>query len=289
MSPEMGVIGVGKVGGALARLLTARGYRVTAVYSRDAGRGKALAADVGARRVDAPAEVVAQAELTLLTVPDDAIAGIVGGLVGAGAAAGGAEQARGVIHTSGAHSLDVLAALAARGLMTGSLHPSFPFSAAGSADGGLSGVGFALEADSDRLRGWLHEMVAALGGRALVIPPGGKALYHAALVIASNYTVTLYAVAQRILAQIGADEATAAAALNPLLAATAENIARLGIPDALPGPLVRGDAGTIVAHLRALDELDPAAAALYRALAEVTLPLAEARGVDAAALRRILE
>ncbi len=149
-----------------------------------------------------------------------------------------------------------LAALAERGVQVGSLHPAYPFADVDTAISGLPGSTFAVEAQDEPLRSWLFEIVAALDGRALAIPPGGKAIYHAALVIASNYTVTLYALAESLLTGLGADKAAADAALDALLAGTVENLKAQGVPDALTGPLVRGDVGTIAAHLAALGAVD---------------------------------
>jgi predicted short-subunit dehydrogenase-like oxidoreductase (DUF2520 family) len=120
------------------------------------------------------------------------------------------------------------------------------------------------------------------------VPPGSKALYHAALVIASNYTVTLYAAAERLLLSMGADRAAADAALNALVGVTVENLRRQGVPDALTGPLVRADVGTLAAHLRALRDADPALEEVYRALARLTYPLVEARGVSLDPIEHLL-
>ena len=67
----------------------------------------------------------------------------------------------------------------------------------------------------------------------------------------------------------------------------------LGLPNALTGPLARGDVGTIAKHLAALEECAPEMAHLYRHLARLTLPLAQEKGkLDDLAvnqLRRVLE
>lgn len=280
MTPALGVIGAGRVGGALARLLAARGWPVVAVASRSAEAARALAGAVGAEVVPDAPSVLARAELTLLTVPDDAIEGVAGRL---------AEQAvpgRAIAHTSGVNGAETLAPLAERGMRTGSLHPAFPFAGGETPD--LAGVFFAVEAEDPDLRRTLLELVAALGGRPLVIPAGGKAQYHAALAIASNFAVTLYAEAERLLTGLGIPREAADGALNGLLAGTVENLRQRGIPEALTGPLSRADAGTVRRHLRALDEADPELAALYVRLARRTLPLVRARGIDSEPLVRLL-
>ena len=182
----------------------------------------------------------------------------------------------------------VLAALAGRGAMTGSLHPAFPFASVEAAMAKLPGATFAIEATGEPLRGWLMEMVGALEGQFLEIRPGGKALYHAALAIASNYTVTLYGIAQNLLTDLGAEEKVAANALNALVGATVNNLAKQGIPEALTGPLARGDAGTIAAHLQALRRIDEKLAALYVGLARATYPILAARGIPTEYIEQIL-
>lgn len=219
-------------------------------------------------------------DLALLTVPDDTIEATAAVLAGF--------SGRAAIHTSGAHDATALNALAVRGVQVGSLHPAYPFADADSAVAGLSGAAFAVEAQDEPLLGWLLDMVAALDGHALRIAPGKKALYHAALVLASNYTVTLYAVAETLLTGLGADKATVDQALNALLAGTVENLRVQGVPDALTGPLVRLDAGTIAAHLRALGEVDVHLVEVYRQLGRLTYPLLRARGIAPEAVERLL-
>jgi predicted short-subunit dehydrogenase-like oxidoreductase (DUF2520 family) len=281
--PTLGVIGAGKVGMALARLFSARGYAVAAVWSRDAARSRVLANAVGAAAQAESEDVLRRADLTLLTVPDDAIARLAAHL------APFAVPEHGVVHTSGAHSAESLDALAVGGMRVGSLHPAFPFASVETALERLPGAAFAVEAEDERLRAWLLDMVRVLEGHALVIPTGEKARYHAALVLASNYTVTLYALAEQLLLSLDADWQSADAALNALVGATVENLRLQGVPDALTGPLVRADAGTVAAHLTALRAYEPEIAALYQQLARLTLPLVRARGVDTAGIEALLE
>jgi len=154
---------------------------------------------------------------------------------------------------------------------------------------GLAGASFAVEAESPQLQTWLEALVQALDGRLLRLPPDSKAAYHAALTLVSNYTVTLYAAAERLLLTLSDDRAAVDGALDALLAATVTNLRENGVPDALTGPLVRGDAGTIAAHLDTLGRHDPQLATVYRELALLTFPILRARDVPTQALEQVLE
>jgi predicted short-subunit dehydrogenase-like oxidoreductase (DUF2520 family) len=282
--PTLGIVGAGKAGSTLARLWSQRGYRITAVNSRTPEHMYLLAKKVDARAANSAIEVIAAADLTLFTVPDDVIvplsesvAEICGDLTG-----------KAIIHTSGSHGAESLNALANRGALTGGLHPAFPFADIETSIAKLPGATFALETSDARLRNWLYDLTMALDGRVLDIPHGKKALYHAALTVASNYAVTLYAQAQGILLSLGAERSTAEHALNVLVGATADNLRAKGIPDALTGALVRGDVGTVAAHIAALENYSPPLATLYIELARLTLPLLEARGVPLEAVQEIL-
>jgi predicted short-subunit dehydrogenase-like oxidoreductase (DUF2520 family) len=264
---------MGKVGVSLARLLHERGYRIAALYSRSTAKAAQLAQAVGAAPAVSPQAVIAQADLTLLTVPDDALDAVAGALTGA------SWDGRAVVHTSGVHSARTLDALRARGAETGSLHPAFPFASVEQALTTLPGATFAVEAQADHLRGWLTDIVSSLGGQVIMLTPDDKARYHAALVIASNYLVTLYDVAHTLLESVGASSDASAGALKALMQAALHNVAALGPVDALTGPLVRGDLGTVAAHLTALEDAPHAYRELYVQLARLTYPLLEKRGI----------
>ncbi|PJF40113.1 MAG: hypothetical protein CUN54_06460 [Phototrophicales bacterium] len=284
--PTLAFIGVGKVGTVLARLWSDNGYRVVALYNRTPQHAKTLAQYIDAPCTQSAIEAVQQADITLLTVADDTIESVANLLTQQ--ANGDNLKGKAIIHTSGAHGKDLLNALAHHGAMTGSLHPVFPFADVATAMQYLPGATFAVETDDAILQTWLTEMVTALQGNTMVIPPGQKSLYHCALTIASNYTVTLYAIAQTLLAELGADQQAADTALNTLLNATVNNLVEHGARDALTGALVRNDVGTIQAHLEALQEQDREVLEMYKQLARLTLPLVAARGVSIDALANLL-
>jgi len=143
----------------------------------------------------------------------------------------------------------------------------------------LDGITFGVTCEED-MRAWCAAFVADLGGQTRFITDEERALYHAALVMASNFTVALAGDAAEIL---GGHEI-----IVPLLRATVDNIERLGPDQALTGPVVRGDAGTVRAHLAALPPhlrevyVVNARRALARALASGRLDAQRARAIDEA-------
>lgn len=281
MKPSLSFIGAGKVGQTLAALWHQAGYEIVSVYSRSARNATALAKRTGAQIAGSSHEAAASATIVFLTVPDGAIVSV------AQEVAVGNWQGRAIVHTSGAASLDKLSAPFDAGAQVGTLHPAFPFADVDTSMQQLPGAAFATEASDLALAAQLSALVEALNGVEMRIPPGGKAVYHAALVIASNYTVTLYSVAERLFASLGAEPGASRVALNAIVQATVNNLVQVGVPWALTGPLTRADTGTVEAHLQALNDDEIRAA--YLQLARLTVPMLRERGVPLAAIERILQ
>jgi predicted short-subunit dehydrogenase-like oxidoreductase (DUF2520 family) len=116
--------------------------------------------------------------------------------------------------------------------------------------------------ETDDARAVAEWLASALGLRPFPLADADKPLYHAGAAMASNFLVTLYRAAARLMEETDAPPE----ALVPLMRRTIEN----GF--ALTGPIARGDWSTVEAHLRALEERAPDLAPLYRALAQATRP-----------------
>jgi predicted short-subunit dehydrogenase-like oxidoreductase (DUF2520 family) len=280
-------VGAGRVGTALAALLHARGVTVSGVSGRTLvdARRMALSAGLGRSTAREIADTVAVSSLVFLTVPDDAIAPLCQEI----AEAGGWRAGQGVVHCSGALPSSILQAAKNAGALVASFHPLQAFANFEAALSHMPGSTFALEGDAELVE-VLDSFVQLLGGTSLRVTAREKVLYHAAAVIASNYTVTLASLASDLLVGegIAPDANTALRYLMPLLRGTIDNLQTLGLPDALTGPLARGDIGTVRRHLEGLDECAPELAHLYRHLARLTLPLAEQKGrLDAATLEAL--
>ncbi len=255
---RVGIAGAGRVGGALAKALRSVGVDVVCVAKRDTlGR-------IGARATHV---IIAVSDRAIESVADE-IARAPGKL-------------RVALHTCAAYGTEPLRALAERGIACGVLHPLQTIDDPDTAL--LRGIAFAISGDPAAMA-FAEEIARALDGMVLRIPPEKRALYHAAAVFASNYVTVLLDTAARLLSQAAIPERDALTALAPLARTAVENAVLRGPAQALTGPIARGDAETITAHLRALSEHD---AELYRTLGREALVLARGRGLPDAATERI--
>jgi predicted short-subunit dehydrogenase-like oxidoreductase (DUF2520 family) len=105
----------------------------------------------------------------------------------------------------------------------------------------------------------------------------GRAAYHAAASVASNFLVTLEAAAEEIAAGAGLAPHEARALLVPLLRRTVDNIAELGPERALTGPVARGDRATVAAQWAAIEQVAPHLLDLFDELVRHTRTLAAGR------------
>lgn len=282
-----GVVGPGRVGAALGAALVAAGHRVVAVTpSSQPQRVRSL---LPAAQEGTLADVVhAGTDLLLVTVPDDALATVAAHVAGAGPAPGCV-----VVHTSGAHGLATLAPVAEAGAHPLALHPAMTFT--GAVDGDTAdprrvpGTAYGVTAP-DHLREFAAQLVDDLGGHVEWIAEDARPLYHAALAHGANHLATLVNDATDQLRAAGVRRPDAM--LAPLLRAALDNTLHRG-DDALTGPVVRRDAGTVDRHLRALSASTPEVAEAYRALARRTTDRAAAAGQipddTAAALHTVLD
>ena len=266
---KIGFIGTGTVGTLLAVGLGEKGYRIEALCNRHRLGAEYLARRLGngTRVCLEPQEVADSCDMMFITTPDDAI--------GETAAAIQWHRGQRVVHCSGALSVDVLEPVRRAGGAVAGFHPLQSFADAEGVS--LTAVAVALEAEGPLLS-TLKQMASALGCRWVVVRPEDKPLYHLSGVLVSNYVVALVKTAMDLWESLGVPREQAQEALLTLLLGTMRNIERLGIPQSLTGPVVRGDTGTIGRHLEALQRRAPALLAAYREMGRLTVPIARAKG-----------
>ncbi|AKA05257.1 DUF2520 domain-containing protein [Streptomyces noursei] len=267
----VGVVGAGRVGPALAAALQLAGHRPVAVSGvSDASVRRAAEMLPGVPLVT-PGEVLARADLVLLTVPDDALADLVAGLVETGAVRPGQL----LVHTSGRFGTAVLEPATRAGALPLALHPAMTFTGTSVDVQRLAGCPFGVTAPQE-LRMAAEALVIEMGGEPEWIAESARPLYHAALAIGANYLVTLVAQAMELLQKAGVQAPDRM--LGPLLGAALDNALRSG-DAALTGPVARGDAGTVAAHVAELRTHAPQALAGYLAMARTTADRALAHGL----------
>lgn len=238
------LIGRGRVGGSLAAAAEAAGLPVRLVGTDEA------------------AEASRGATAALLCVPDEAIGAACGSVAAA-------EPPPALVgHVSGAGTLAVLEPAFARGSATFSLHPLQTFPDGATA---IEGTPAAIAGSDDEAAGFARGLAENLGMRPFDVPEEQRAAYHAAACMASNFLVALQEAAAELLSRAGVEDAREL--LAPLVLRTAANWAERG-PDALTGPIARGDRATVARHRAALAELSPELMDAYDALAAHTEAIA---------------
>lgn len=244
---DVGIVGAGRVGAVLGAALRGVQHRVIAASAgSEESRERADALLPGVPVLDVP-DVVARAQLVLLAVPDDELGPLVAGL----AATGGFRPGMLVAHTAGRHGCEVLAPAVEAGAIALAMHPAMTFTGTSLDLARLHECPWAVTAAAPMLP-IAQALVVELGGEPVVLEESARVTYHAALTHGANHLVTLVSQSLRVLRALGIEDP--GLVLGPLLRAGLDGALRSG--EALAtGPVVRGDAGTIAAHLEALDAL----------------------------------
>src|SRR5262245_24130914 len=102
--------------------------------------------------------------------------------------------------------------------------------------------------------------------------------YHAAAGLVANGAAALAAIGAELLVVAGIPQKETKKMLGPLLRSVAENVEALGFPEALTGPVRRGDAAGIERQIAVLSERLPHALPLFLASGLAQLPLASKIG-----------
>jgi predicted short-subunit dehydrogenase-like oxidoreductase (DUF2520 family) len=248
------VFGAGKLGSALARSLRARGVETTLRPARK-GLPRAIDADVVVLAVrDADLRPLAERLSEARLVPRRAV----------------------VVHVAGALDAEALAPL--RGACAGvaQMHPMISFA---STRFGPTLVRGTVHVQGDAAAVARARRIAhLLGMRPHTIAGLDRVAYHAAAGLVANGGAALAAVGAELLERAGVPRVAAPKMLGPLLRSVADNVEALGFPDALTGPVRRGDLAALKKHLATLREKLPEAVGLYLASAQAQLPLARAIG-----------
>jgi predicted short-subunit dehydrogenase-like oxidoreductase (DUF2520 family) len=274
----VGVVSAGRVGSVLGAALARAGHTVAAASGLSAASVRRAEQLLPGVPLLPPDEVARRADLVLLALPDDALAGMVRGLV----ATDSLRPGQIVVHTSGAHGIEVLRPAIEAGALPLALHPVMTFTGRSEDLERLATCSIGVTAAEGDEAAWnVGEALAVeMGTEPVRIPESARALYHAALTHGANHLMTLVADCIELLRGSGVSQPERLIA--PLLSAALDNVLRHG-DRALTGPVARGDLGTVRAHLAVLAERAPEVAPSYTALAKRTAARAAGAGLLSAA------
>ncbi len=268
---KVGIISAGRVGTALGVALERAEHVVVACSAISAVSRRLAERRLPETPILPVPDVADRAELLLLTVPDSELPGLVRGL----AATGAVRRGTIVVHTSGANGVGLLAPLTEQGCVPLAIHPAMTFTGADGDIVRLSETCFGITAADDIGYAIGQSLVLEIGGEPFGVREDARTLYHAALAHGSNHIVTLVADAltalraalegQQLLGQEMVGDAPGGLAeriLGPLARAALDNTLQRG-QAALTGPVARGDAPAVAAHLEVLNDVDPLLAQAY--------------------------
>jgi predicted short-subunit dehydrogenase-like oxidoreductase (DUF2520 family) len=270
----VGIVSAGRVGSAVGAALERAGhivFGVSAISDASIQRARTRLPD---SQILPAHEVARRSELLILAVPDSELAGLVAGLATAGAVRPGTI----VAHTSGANGIGVLGPLTERGALPLAIHPAMTFTGHDEDLTRLANACFGITAADEIGHAIAQSLVIEMGGEPVRVAEEHRTLYHAALAHGSNHLLTLVVDAVSALRaalagpgllgqELVGEEPNGLAErmLAPLASAALDNALRRG-QAALTGPVARGDADAVAAHLKALADTDRRLAAGYRAL-----------------------
>ncbi len=276
--PHLSIVGSGIAGTSFGILAARAGWTVAGVGGRNARRAMESARQMGdSIRSCSIREAAGLGDIVLLTVSDDSIESVCNELVDHSCFREGAS----ILHCSGALSSAVLASAKQRLKCTiGSAHPLQTFPNVESALAKIPKSYCFCEGDATLLPS-VQEFLKSIGLRQIQIDEDAKVLYHAAAVIACNYFVSLLDISLEVGESAGIQRDVFLDAVEPLVAATLQNVTRIGVDRALTGPIARGDIQTVRKHLAALSDMNQGSGPVweaYHALGVHTTQIAARRG-----------
>ncbi|MGI8786440.1 MAG: Rossmann-like and DUF2520 domain-containing protein [Pyrinomonadaceae bacterium] len=282
---KISIIGIGRLGGALAIALSKAGFQVENLVARNRKNASEIAESI----IPSP-QILSTGEFSkirsdviFIATQDYEIENV-------------AEQLSEnlnykpiVFHTSGSLSSEILRGLKKDGCAVGSLHPLVSISDSRSGAERFANVFFCVEGGDKAVR-IAEEIAEKLGGKSFSISTQYKTLYHAAAVTASGHLTALVSAAIEMLTDCGLNEIDAQKILLPLIKSTVFNLETRTPAESLTGTYARADVQTTENHLEILRrKVSSELLEIYLQLALRSLHLAERQGASRANLEKIRE
>lgn len=267
---KIGIIGAGKVGTTLGQYLKLRGTELSGIYSKTLEHAIDSAEFIGTAYYEKLEDLVNVSDTLFITTPDGMIAGVWDCIT--------AFDLKGKIicHFSGSLSSDVFYSREETGAAVCSIHPIYAFSNKYSAYQQFNKVRFTMEGDALAV-GKMKACWEALGHKVRIIKKQDKAKYHAGMSMASNHVLALIAVSVQLLQDCGFTGEEAYESLETLVCENAANGMKLGVTEALTGPIERNDTATVEKHLSVLSKENKD---IYQSLGKKLIAISKLKNPD---------
>lgn len=282
---SVSIIGIGRLGGALALALGKKNYRIENLAARNAEKAEIIKRNLGEEtKIIAPDELGSIAsDVIFITTQDSEIKNVAADL------AANLKHKPFVFHSSGSLSSEILENLKKIGCTIGSIHPLVSLS-----DPFLGSLRFAdsffcIEGEARAVE-IAEKIVADLEGNPFSIATEQKTLYHASAVTACGHLVAVIDTAIEMMSKCGLSEENSQKVLLPLIKSTIENLETQTTSEALTGTFARADFGTFERHLETLEKsVSGEAVEIYLQLGMRSTHLAERQNISGENLGKIRE
>ncbi len=266
---NVSIIGAGRVGTTIGYLLSRRGCPFSGIFSRSHKSAETAIKFIKRGKIFPTIQNLLQSSNTILiTVADAEIKNVVKEIVKRKNLNG-----KIFIHTSGLFSSSILSPISSHGGYVATMHPLLAIPSPKIGIALVKGSYFALEG-RNKARSEAEKLVQMMGALSFKINSNIKSQYHLAACFLSNYIVSLSDMAMDLLPEKLITRNEWLKIFSPLIAATAQGLSREGIPDALTGPVSRGDLSTIRKHISILKKLPKEFQSLHIILARRALKIA---------------
>jgi len=290
---NIAIVGAGKVGSVLGRVLVENGQEIACIVSRTKKSAQAAGRFLKCKNVsDSLGAIPATTDLIYITTPHAVVAGVA-------LALSRLDHLRfkrlSVCHASGMLTAEVLEPVRQRGATVFSFHPlqTFPrdFSSKDIVPT-ATGIYYAVDGTPQAIKR-AKVFARKLAGKVIEIKPEMRAFYHAACVVASNHLTTLLSILESMFKEFGSNEKGFFPIFKPIIMATLRNAEATSPATALSGPVARGGVETVADHFIAIKRFAPELLPYFGTLTLETLKLAETKGSiaeeRATALRNLVQ
>ena len=275
---NVAIVGAGKVGSVLGKILVENGQTISCVVSRSKTSARNTGRFLRCKNVsDSLCSIPAHTDIVYITTPHAAVPEVA---VDLAHVEGLPFRRLAVCHASGMLTADALSPLRQKGATVFSFHPlqTFPRDFEPRAIVGFArGIYYGVDGEPPAVRK-ARAFAARLDGKIIVIPPELRALYHAACVVASNHLTTLFWMLEQLFDRLQTREKDFFRVFKPIIMATLRNIEATSPTRALSGPVARGGVETVREHFTAVRDGAPALLAYFSTMSLETVHLALAKG-----------